>query len=1020
MRDVKLGKLKKEFPKQHANAVNTEDDDNAFVAALSVLESNGTWFIDSGASQHMTGQRLWFSRFENLHGSGNVFLGDERELPIKGKGSIPFDFPHGGSLDIPDILYVEGLRRNLISVSKLRDQKFHINFDDKADVWTISKDEMSFTGIRSGTLYKLLGSVQKKSELHSLVAKHGLGKADLWHQRFGHLGIANLRKLSDNNLVQNLDLGKNSTLEFCEGCVYGKHHRDPFPTDGSSRATQILELVHSDVNGPMKTRTHGGAKYFVTFIDDFTRKTFVYFLTQKSQVFDKFKEFKAFAENQTGMKLQKLRSDNGGEYTSKAFNSFCKEHGIERQFSTPYTPQQNGVAERKNRTLFESARCMLQHSGLPNVFWAEAINTAAYVLNRAPTSAVKDKTPQEAWSGKKPTVQHFRVFGCNAYAHVPDEKRTKLDPKSIKCIFLGYYEGTKCYRLFNPETKTIVKSRDVKFVETTENKDSEGTTEIFNETLEPSIKVEVDSNSDDCISESESETKEVIGDAVKDLTIQPPLSLQEIRSKAREVSQPKTITKIVLPPPPPMITRSRARELARTETSSYVSEPSTDVIPSVCMAHAFHTSIDEPLTVTEAMGRDDSWKDWKEAMESEFQSLINNKTWELVPLPKGHKSIGCKWIFKIKYSSDGSVERYKARLVALGYLQKEGIDYTETFAPVAKMTSIRTLLALAATDDAEIHQMDVKTAFLNGDLEEEIYMNQPQGFITKGKEKMVIRDRPCRMLYLNQAKYIRSILQRYGMEDCKSLATPLDANSKLSKDMAPLTDEDINAMVGVPYQNAVGSLVYAMIGTRADIAFAVGVVSQYMANPGPRHWVAVKRILRYLKGTMDDVLRYGGSYSNLQVVGYCDADYAGDIDSRKSTTGYVFLLNGGAISWNSKKQPTVALSTTEAEYMAATHAAKEAIWFQRFFKETGFLLDGPMTIFSDNQSCISLSRNPTFHARTKHVEIHHHFVREKIEEGKIDLVFCGTQDMVADNLTKGLTREKHCRFKEMMGIIKLN
>ena len=209
------------------------------------------------------------------------------------------------------------------------------------------------------------------------------------------------------------------------------------PTNGSSRATQILELVHSDVNGPMKTRTHGGAKYFDTFIDDFTRKTFVYFLTQKSQVFDKFKEFKAFAENQTGMKLQKLRSDNGGEYTSKAFNSFCKEHGIERQFSTPYTPQQNGVAERKNRTFFESARCMLQHSGFSNVFWVEAINTAAYVLNRAPTSAVKDKTPQEAWSGKKPTVQHFRVFGCIAYVHVPDEKCTKLDPKSIKCIFLG-------------------------------------------------------------------------------------------------------------------------------------------------------------------------------------------------------------------------------------------------------------------------------------------------------------------------------------------------------------------------------------------------------------------------------------------------------------------------------------------------------------------------------------------------------------------------------------------------------
>ena len=213
---------------------------------------------------------------------------------------------------------------------------------------------------------------------------------------------------------------------------------------------------------------------------------------------------------------------------------------------------------------------------------------------------------------------------------------------------------------------------------------------------------------------------------------------------------------------------------------------------------------------------------------------------------------------------------------------------------------------------------------------------------------------------------------------------------------------------------------YATIGTRADIAYAVGVVSQYMANPGPQHWIATQRIFKYLKGTLDHVLQYGGSSSSLQAVGYCDADYAGDIDTRRSTTGYTFLLAGGAISWNSKKQPTVALSTTEAEYMAATHATKEAIWLHKLFKDIGFSQDGPMTIFSDNQSCISLSRNPTFHARTKHVEIQHHFVRKKIENGEIDLVFRGTQDMVADVLTKGLVREKHCKFKEMMGIIKLN
>ena len=208
-------------------------------------------------------------------------------------------------------------------------------------------------------------------------------------------------------------------------------------------------------------------------------------------------------------------------------------------------------------------------------------------------------------------------------------------------------------------------------------------------------------------------------------------------------------------------------------------------------------------------------------------------------------------------------------------------------------------------------------------------------------------------------------------------------------------------MSSIPYQSAVGSLVYTMIGTRADIAYAVGVVSQYMTNPGPLHWTAIKRIFHYLKDTMDHGLSYSGS-PNLPVVGYCDVDYEGDIDTRRSTTGYTFLLYGGTISWNSKKQPTIALSTTKVEYMAATHAAKEAIWLQRFFRHWIFARWSNDHL--QRQSKLHLSFKESYiHARTKHVEIHHHFVREKIEEGKIDLVFCGTQHMVVDVLTKGLT-----------------
>jgi transposase InsO family protein len=1122
-KDRKSGKLRKTFQKEQAHTVDKKDrrdDESVFVAALSVTISDKEWYIDSGASQHMTGNRSWFSSYENLPQGPKVYLGDDTALAIKGKGKISFQFPNNIQKDVHDILHVEGLAKNLLSVSKMTDQGYEVNF--QANTCLMKRDNTTIKGVRHGSLYKLLGSFNDKKTSLIMETKQTSNKADLWHQRYGHLGISSLQKLQANDMVVHLDIGKHAKLKFCEGCVYGKQHRDGFPTQGGTRATQLLELIHSDVNGPMRTTSHGGAKYFVTFIDDFSRKTFVYFMKQKSEVLDHFKIFKALVEKQTGFEIQKLRSDNGGEYTSKAFKQFCEQHGIERQFSTPYTPQQNGVAERKNRTLFESARCMLQHKQLSNAWWAEAINTARYVLNRAPTTSVEGKTPEEVWSGKKPSVQHLRVFGCDAYAHVPDEKRTKLEPKSRKCIFLGYVEGTKCYRLYDVKNGSIIKSRDVKFVECDDSKQTKETLETpLDELAETKVKIE----SIETSSNLEHNTMDTVGDFnVDNLHHSPQIesstsSVRDIRAQARALGQQRgaSILSPISPPPLPMMTRARARVLAQQQIgeSSLAWIPSKSSIPSACMAHAFHTSIEEPTTITEAMGRDDTWK-WKEAMDSEYQSLIDNKTWTLTPLPLDRKSIGCKWIFKIKYTADGSVERYKARLVAKGYAQKEGIDYNETFAPVAKMTSIRILLALAAIEDLEVHQMDVKTAFLNGDLEEEIYMDQPEGYILEGEEQLVcklsktlyglkqsprawykkideyfasqslikshvdpniyvlrrsdgsfiiialyvddlmlvsndmklllktkrnlagrfemkdleeihyilgvqiLRNRKIRKIYLSQQKYVENVLERFGMKDCKPLATPLDSNSKLTRDMSPQNPEEVEEMKEIPYQNAVGSLVYAMISTRADISYPVGVVSQYMANPGPQHWIAVKRILRYLQGTSNHVLQYGGSPLSLQVIGYCDADYAGDIDTRRSTTGYTFLLAGGAISWNSKKQPTVALSTTEAEYMAATHATKEAIWLQRFFKDIGFLQDSPMTIYSDNQSCISLSRNPTFHARTKHVEIQHHFVREKIESGDINLVFCGTEDMVADVLTKGLTREKHCKFKEMMGVIKLD
>jgi hypothetical protein len=313
-------------------------------------------------------------------------------------------------------------------------------------------------GVRCGTLYKLLGRTytdgcnssivpeqrNKEDKIHTIPGKNTM----LWHQRLGHIGEKGLRTLHSKGMVEGMS---NCTLDFdfCEHCIYGKHNRVRFPS-GATREKGILELIHSDVFGPVHVPSLGKYVYYVSFIDDFSRNTWIYFLRKKYEVFDKFKEFKALVENQTEKKIKVLRTDNGGELCGNEFKEFCKKCGIERKKTTPYTPQQNGVAERMNKTLMEKSRSMLSGVGLGQEFWAEAVGIACYLVNRSPSSTLVEKTLHEVWTGKKPSLEHLRVFGCDAYVHVPKENRSKMDNKVEKCIFIGYKDGMKGYKLWNP------------------------------------------------------------------------------------------------------------------------------------------------------------------------------------------------------------------------------------------------------------------------------------------------------------------------------------------------------------------------------------------------------------------------------------------------------------------------------------------------------------------------------------------------------------------------------------------
>ena len=407
---------------------------------------------------------------------------------------------------------------------------------------------------------------------------------------------------------------------------------------------------------------------------------------------------------------------------------------------------------------------------------------------------------------------------------------------------------------------------------------------------------------------------------------------------------------------------------------------------------AYHLSeIDEPTTMQEARSSDHA-AEWKVATDSEYNSLIENKTWELVELPPGRKAVGCKWVFKLKHPGDGTVERFKARLVAKGYAQKCGIDYDETFSPVVRFSSIRFLLAFAVQNDLLIHQMDVETVFLNSKLDEEIYMQQPEGYVKPGEEHLVCK------------------LEKYRQTEAKPVSTPADLNVKLQKE-----DGFSRPVDATSYQSMVGSLLYAAIATRPDIAQAVGVVSKFCANPTQNHLTAAKRILRYLKATAYLGLSYK-KCADGNLIGYSDADWAGDIDDCHSTSGNVFSFACGAVSWLSKKQATVSLSTAEAEYVALSTATQEAIWLRRLLADVGEPPEGPTEIYEDNQGAVSMAKNPVGHARTKHIDIRYHFVREGVQDGAIALKYIATDEMIADILTKPLPKHRFQKLVTELGM----
>ncbi|CAJ2637857.1 unnamed protein product [Trifolium pratense] len=962
--------------------------------------SSSIWIFDSGASHHMSYDRKSFLSL-NPTSSMSVMTADGTPMSLAGIGSVSTS-----NLSLSDVYYIPNLTMSLVSISQLCDSGYSVMFSSThCYVQDPQSGRLIGTGHRQGGLYVLdelrvpdtaASTSISNVDLSSFRLNLSSSNFYLWHSRLGHISASRLKYLVSTGALGKLQI---SDISDCCGCKLAKFSALPF-NKSVSVSSEPFDLVHSDVWGPSPVLTKGGSKYYVSFIDDHTRYCWVYLMKNRSEFFSIYHMFRAMVKTQHNATIKCFRSDLGGEYTSNKFSELLAYDGTIHQTSCTDTPQQNGIAERKHRHIVETARSLLLSASVPREFWGEAILTAVHAINRIPSSVTSGLSPFEKLYGSCPDYSSLKVFGSTCFVLRPQVERNKLSPRSTICVFLGYGAGQKGYRCYDPSSDKLYVSRHVVFLEhipyysLSSDSHTPSRSELTN--IDPfCIDNDIfhDCNFENC-SDDISAPPDADVPSVPMATQQPPMTVV-----------PPTPPP---PPPPPPPPRYPLRERKSTRLPDFVySNYSTTFASFLTSLH----SLSEPSSYKEAI-LDPLWQ---KAMAEELAALHKTNTWDLVPLPPGKRAIGSRWVYKIKTKSDGSVERYKARLVAKGFSQQYGMDYEETFAPVAKMTTIRTLIAVASVRQWHISQLDVKNAFLNGDLKEEVYMVPPsgvfhnQGEVCKLKKalyglkqaprawfekfstvisslgfrssdydsalfvrttshgriilSLYVDDMIITGYLLSQSKYIANILEQARLSDNRAIDSPLELNVKYApSDGVPLADPTL-------YRTLVGSLVYLTI-TRPDIAYAVHVSLLFPSS------------------------------SSLELCAYSDADWAGDPIDRKSTTGFCIFLGDSLISWKSKKQDIVSRSSTEAEYRAMASTTTEIVWLRWLLSDMGISLSQPTPMYCDNKSAIQIAHNSVFHERTKHIEIDCHFTRHHLQHGTITLPFISSPLQIADLFTK--------------------
>ncbi|CAM8877096.1 unnamed protein product [Rhodiola kirilowii] len=1042
--------------------LNQSDGDTQHMAGITCLTSfktgANTWILDSGATDHITPHASLLSNIRSLTDSHSILMpnGDKVDVRLAG------DCVLTEHLVLKNVLLVPEIRFNLVSITKLIvDSGVSIIFSANGCVIQGQIGQTLGTGESLNVLYQL----RLPSDSSCLVTHKDNSLTFLWHKRLGHVPFRKLLSSFKSFIPALNSVHCNSDDLHCDVCPQSRQCRLPF-NNSCSVSAEIFDLLHADIWGPYRVPTMTDAKYFLTLVEDKSKCTWTYLMARKTEAADIMIRFYKMVQIQFGKNIKVIRSDNGGEFLCSKLTDLLSDNGCLQQTSCPYTPQQNGVVERKHKYILEVGSLKIQ-SFIPDCFWGESILTATYIINRMPSLLLQGKTPFEVLFGAKPDYTHMKVFGCKCYVTNVQPNKSKFDPRANICVFLGYPFGQKGYKVFDLQSHSVHVSRDVLFVENdfpfqARNADNVATVGVplpsfphSDDTL-----TDTDDDADDGCQypvqnsqvnngcNTNLDNAESTSTSTADDLPQRRPTADNSRPTATNIPQRKS-TRI------PKASTKLKDYICNNITSSSEYPISNQVNYSNWSSHFQHYAL-QLISETEPTSYSQACKDvnWVKAMDAEITALQDNNTWSITDLPQGKNAVGCKWVFKIKRKSDGTVERYKARLVAKGYTQLEGLDYHETFAPVVKMNTVRTLLAVAISKGWPLYQLDVNNAFLHGSLTEEVYMTLPPGFYKTDKAKK----RVCKLhksLYgLKQAsrqwfsKFSEALIS-YGFESSLNdyslftLTTQqgyiallvyvddiiitgtsqalidqvkwfIDSKFKI-KDLGTL-----RYFLGLEVARSKSALFINQRKYALELIKDAGLLgckpsslpmdtkhklslstSSVLEDPTKYRRLAAHKVLRYLKLAPAQGLLYPAN-QHLSLKAYCDADWGAFPITRRSVTGYSVLLGNCLISWKTKKQTVVSRSSAEAEYRAMAQVSCELVWLTRLLNDLKVTVPLPIALHCDNKAALHIARNPVFHERTKHVELDSHVVRQHVSSGFLAPKYVPSAAQLADLFTKPL------------------